>query len=256
MEKTITNYLRELIAGAPGPERNLFSGNLPSIIGEAIANSEKDAGLRRNAGQRRGIEMALHHPLSVLTGRAGAGKTTVLQVIHRIAEQVTVPVLQLALSGRVAQRLREATERPASTIAAFLLVADQEGANPESEPVVGLYEADADRGTGEGRQRWHNPVPDVARDLRDAGRLRLPVDLHQFDPRDIGAGGGDRKDETEADQLVGIANTGAVCHEGPATGPTTRDALPAVPGSVTRRGRMGVGSALDGQDLEKVYKTF
>ena len=141
MEKTITNYLRELIAGAPGPERNLFSGNLPSIIGEAIANFEKDAGLRRNAGQRRGIEMALHHPLSVLTGGAGAGKTTVLQVIHRIAEQVTVPVLQLALSGRAAQRLREATERPASTIAAFLLVADQEGANPESEPLVIIDES-------------------------------------------------------------------------------------------------------------------
>ena len=94
MEKTITNYFHELLAGTPGPERNLFSSNLSSIIIEAIASFEESAGLRLNAGQRRGVEMALHHPLSVLTGGAGTGKTTVLQVIHRIAEQVAVPVLQ------------------------------------------------------------------------------------------------------------------------------------------------------------------
>ena len=33
MERTIANYLRELLAGPPGPERNLFSVNLSSTIG-------------------------------------------------------------------------------------------------------------------------------------------------------------------------------------------------------------------------------
>jgi len=141
MEKTITDYLQDLLAGAPGPERNLFSRNLPSVIGEAIASFEKEVGLRLNIGQRRGVEMALHHPLSVLTGGAGTGKTTVLQVIHRAAELVAVPVLQMALSGRAAQRLREATGRPASTIAAFLLAADRGSVNPESEPLVIIDEA-------------------------------------------------------------------------------------------------------------------
>jgi exodeoxyribonuclease V alpha subunit len=141
MEKTITNYLHELLAGSPGPERNLFSRNLSSIIVEAIASFEKGAGLRLNAGQRRGVRMALHHPISVLAGRAGTGKTTVLRVIHRVAEQVTVPVLQMALSGRAAQHLREATGRPASTIAAFLLAVDQGSVNPESEPLVIIDES-------------------------------------------------------------------------------------------------------------------
>ncbi len=141
MEKTITSYLHELLAGAPGPERNLFSRKLSEIVVEAIASFEKDAGLRLNIEQRRGVEMALHHPLSVLTGGAGTGKTTVLQVIHRVAEQVTVPVLQMALSGRAAQRLREATGRPASTIAAFLLAAEQGSVNPESEPLVIIDES-------------------------------------------------------------------------------------------------------------------
>jgi len=141
MERTITNYLHKLLASASGPERNLFSSNLTSIIIEAIASFGKDAGLRLNAEQRRGVEMALHHPLSVLTGGAGTGKTTVLQVIHQVAEQVAVPVLQMALSGRAAQHLREATGRPASTIAAFLLAAEQGSINPESEPLVIIDES-------------------------------------------------------------------------------------------------------------------
>ena len=136
MEKTITNYLHQLLASTPGPQRNLFSSNLASIMVEAIASFEKSTGLRLNAEQRRGVTMALYRPLSVLTGGAGTGKTTVLQVIHRIAEQVTVPVLQMALSGRAAQHLREATGRPASTIAAFLRAAEQGAFNPESEPLA------------------------------------------------------------------------------------------------------------------------
>jgi exodeoxyribonuclease V alpha subunit len=141
MEKGVTNYLDELLRGTPGPERNLFSINLSSIIVETMASFEKDRGLRLNAGQRQGVEMALHHPLGVLTGGAGTGKTTVLQVIHRIAEQVTVPVLQMALSGRAAQHLREATGRPASTIAAFLLAAEQGSVNPESGPLAIIDES-------------------------------------------------------------------------------------------------------------------
>jgi len=56
MEKAITNYLHELQAGPPGPERNLFSRNLSSIIVEAIASFEKGAGLRpeRRAATGRG----------------------------------------------------------------------------------------------------------------------------------------------------------------------------------------------------------
>jgi exodeoxyribonuclease V alpha subunit len=141
MERTIANRLRELLAGVPGPERNLFSINLSSIAAEAMASFEESSGLQLNAGQRKAVEIALCHPLSVLTGGAGTGKTTVLQVIHRIAEQVAVPVLQMALSGRAAQRMREATERPASTIAAFLRAAEQGSVDPESEPLVIIDES-------------------------------------------------------------------------------------------------------------------
>jgi exodeoxyribonuclease V alpha subunit len=98
------------------------------------------ARLNLNAAQREAVTVALHQPLSIVTG-AGTGKTTVLQVIHNAAERVGVPVLQMALSGRAAQRIREVTARPASTIAAFLRMAGRRAFDAESEPLVIIDEA-------------------------------------------------------------------------------------------------------------------
>ena len=177
MEKTTAHYLRELLAGIPGPERNLFSRDLASIIAEAIANFEESSGLHLNARQRRGVEMALYQPLSVLTGGAGTGKTTVLQVIHRIAEQVGVPVLQMALSGRAAQRMREATGRPASTIAAFLREAEQGNIDPEGEPLVMIDES----------SMLDLPLMySIARALPVRARLLLVGDPYQLPPIGFG----------------------------------------------------------------------
>jgi exodeoxyribonuclease V alpha subunit len=177
MEKAIVNYLRGLLAGVRGPERNLFSINLSSIMIESIASFEKSAGLQLNAGQRRAVEMALHQPLSLLTGGAGTGKTTVLQVIHCVAEQVGVPILQMALSGRAAQRIREATGRRASTIAAFLHSAAQGGVDPESEPLVIIDES----------SMLDLPLMyGIVRVLPDRARLMLVGDPYQLPPIGFG----------------------------------------------------------------------
>ncbi len=141
MEKIVADRLREIAGGAPGSARNLFSRNLASIVSETIAAYESATRLKLNAGQRDAVRIAVHQPLSILTGGAGTGKTTVLQVIHRVAEQVAVPVLQMALSGRAAQRMREATSRSASTIAAFLRMTERRAVNAESEPLVIIDEA-------------------------------------------------------------------------------------------------------------------
>jgi len=141
MESVVAGYLRELLAGVPGPERNLFSGNLASIIAESIERCQCNAGMQLNAEQRRAVEMAVHHPLSVVTGGAGTGKTTVLRMVHDIAERIGVNVLQMALSGRAAQQLRGATGREASTIAAFLHAAARGLVDPASEPLVIIDES-------------------------------------------------------------------------------------------------------------------
>ena len=76
MEKVVAGYLRQLLAGELGPERNLFSGNLAAIVRESIARHRSDTGLELNPAQHRAVEMAVHYPLSVLTGGAGTGKTS------------------------------------------------------------------------------------------------------------------------------------------------------------------------------------
>ena len=141
MENAVAGYLRGLLAGSPGPERNLFSGDLASIVAESIERYRSNTGLQLNAAQYRAVEMAVHHPLSVLTGGAGTGKTTVLRLVHDVAERAGVPVLQMALSGRAAQRLRTATGREASTIAAFLRAAALRLVDPASEPLIIIDES-------------------------------------------------------------------------------------------------------------------
>ena len=141
MENVVASYLRELLAGVPGPERNLFSGDLAATAAGAIETYQSSTGLHLNAAQRRAVEMAIHHPLSVLTGGAGTGKTTVLRVIHDVAERTGVSILQMALSGRAAHRLREATGREASTIAAFLRAAARGLVDPDSEPLIIIDES-------------------------------------------------------------------------------------------------------------------
>ena len=141
MENVVAGYLRGLLAGSPGPERNLFSGDLAAIVAESIERYRSNTGLQLNAAQCRAVEMAVHHPLSVLTGGAGTGKTTVLRLVHDVAERAGVPVLQMALSGRAAQRLRTATGREASTIAAFLRAAALRLVDPASEPLIIIDES-------------------------------------------------------------------------------------------------------------------
>jgi exodeoxyribonuclease V alpha subunit len=60
-----------------------------------------------------------------VTGGAGVGKTTVLKAIYEVFGRAGLNVFQIALAGRAAQRMQEATGRPASTIASFLKRRDE-----------------------------------------------------------------------------------------------------------------------------------
>ncbi len=118
MERVVTESLRALMLGARQP--NLYSTCLDTVIAETVRGFEKERTVVLNAEQRAAIEMAVKQPLSVITGGAGVGKTTVLSVIHEVCEKTGTTVIQVALSGRAAQRLRDATGREASTIAKLL----------------------------------------------------------------------------------------------------------------------------------------
>lgn len=118
MEKVVATRLRSMLTLAQQP--TLFSACLKPIIEETVERFEVKQGIHLNTEQKAAVEMAVSRPLSVLTGGAGVGKTTVLRVVHEVCERVGVAITQMALSGRAAQRMREASGRDASTIAKFL----------------------------------------------------------------------------------------------------------------------------------------
>ncbi len=77
--------------------------------------------------QQAAVNMALTHPLSILTGGPGTGKTTCLKaLITTIADQHKRFALA-SPTGRAAKRLSEATGHPASTIHRLLEYSPVEG---------------------------------------------------------------------------------------------------------------------------------
>ena len=66
--------------------------------------------------QQAAIRAALSHPLSVLTGGPGTGKTTALKALIAALEGAHKRYALASPTGRAAKRLAEATGRPASTV--------------------------------------------------------------------------------------------------------------------------------------------
>jgi exodeoxyribonuclease V alpha subunit len=73
-----------------------------------------------NVEQRQAVQLAADKTFVLITGGAGVGKTTVLKALYEVYDRAEVKITQLALAGRAAKRMQEATSRPASTIANFL----------------------------------------------------------------------------------------------------------------------------------------
>lgn len=121
MERHLAERFSSIVTVFAPPQHSLFPNpNERSPIDESIDAIERKEGILLNAEQRRAVHMAMKCELSVLKGGAGVGKTTVLKAIHQAATQTDGAVFQMALAGRAAQRMREATGRDAYTIIGFL----------------------------------------------------------------------------------------------------------------------------------------
>ena len=89
-------------------------------IDALLANHEDREGIVLNKEQRKGVQIASLHAFVLITGGAGVGKTTLLKALYPVFDLAGVKIFQMALAGRAAKRMVEATGRPASTIAGFL----------------------------------------------------------------------------------------------------------------------------------------
>jgi exodeoxyribonuclease V alpha subunit len=115
------NYLLdrfEAMSGRRNHQQSLFTSE--DRIAYCVREFERESGIRLNAEQKAAVVMAVREPVSVITGGAGVGKTTVLKAVHHAVEASGGSVIQMALAGRAAHRMREATGREAYTIIGFL----------------------------------------------------------------------------------------------------------------------------------------
>lgn len=93
-----------------------------SDVDREIAAIEAEQNITYETLQRKAIVGAWEHPLFILTGGPGTGKTTTLNGIISVFERNELRVLLAAPTGRAAKRLTEITGREATTIHRLLEV--------------------------------------------------------------------------------------------------------------------------------------
>lgn len=100
-----------------------------------LSEYQAESGITLETSQLDALAVANANPIAVITGGAGTGKTTVLRAFFGLCGAAGWPVYAMALSGRAARRIGEATSHPATTIAGFLTRFDAAEA-PERAVIV------------------------------------------------------------------------------------------------------------------------
>lgn len=149
----------------------------PSLVRNKISMFEASYGIQLNEAQKEAVVMATSKPLSILTGGAGVGKTTVLKIVIDIVEEAGGTVYQMALAGRAAQRMREATDHDAMTIAGFISNVQKGHLHVNSDALVIVDEA----------SMLDLPIMHrLVRNLPDGVRLLMVGDPYQLPPIGFG----------------------------------------------------------------------
>ena len=82
----------------------------------AIHHAEEEQGFNYVVEQLNTIKKSLHRTISLITGKAGTGKTSIMRAIVKAYTENNFTLTASALSAMAAQRITEATEFPAMTI--------------------------------------------------------------------------------------------------------------------------------------------
>jgi len=129
-ERTVGRFLNKC-SERPQGSGSLLAGWEKDLtderIGSVLESFEGTLPFNMTAEQREAAIGAVKSPISIISGGAGTGKTTILLAILAIYDQLSpgLAKYQVALSGRAAQRMAESTGRNAQTIAKF--ISDQIG---------------------------------------------------------------------------------------------------------------------------------
>lgn len=137
MEAYVAGAIARMIEGQASEDliaREVPAPELDVWLDEAAGTIGVDLG----GEQRNAVHLALRSRFGLVVGGAGVGKTTVLKAIVAASERFGRAIHMMALAGRAAVRMTEATGRKASTIAAFLkaVEAKQIAVGPEALVVI------------------------------------------------------------------------------------------------------------------------
>lgn len=129
IESYVARGLHWLISGIEdGGQTRLFSqvGSDQAAVHGIIEAYEASQGIKLSQEQRDAVLTCVVSHLSLILGGAGTGKTTVLKALYLALKQLRpgVTIYQMALAGRAAQRMTEATGEKSMTIAGFLMKVD------------------------------------------------------------------------------------------------------------------------------------
>ena len=108
----------------------------PEVVRARLEELQHVMDVTLTDAQRAAVEAALQACFLVITGGAGVGKTTVLRAVNKLLRDFGVTVYLMALSGRAARRMHEATQVETMTIAGFLRNVAPKGIPSESAIVV------------------------------------------------------------------------------------------------------------------------
>lgn len=130
MERSIAAFVTERLSdytgtasGSSDAQDDLFTIDLEARLGAFEKQEGQRSGIRDfalNEAQKQAVITSFSAPVSLITGGAGVGKTTVLKALYYLLDTTNLPRFQMALSGRAAKRMAEATNEKAITIASFL----------------------------------------------------------------------------------------------------------------------------------------
>ncbi|NWO04029.1 MAG: AAA family ATPase [Idiomarinaceae bacterium] len=131
----IESGVAEIIANLA--QANLNKGQEKQISAK-IDTFEIGAGFNLTQEQREAVTQCCTNRLAVLTGGAGCGKTTVIEAICFVLGSLhqTKQIFLMALAGKAAQRITEATGREAITVASFMYNVDAEDIDDDAVFIV------------------------------------------------------------------------------------------------------------------------
>lgn len=132
--------IRQALCGG-SDQKDMFSNRVWSWseFKLQLREIEAEQGFSFTEMQLRAIRSALEGRFNVFAGYAGSGKTSVLRAICALAETRGLKVHLMALSGRAAKRMTEATGYSSCTIARF--IRDHRGSELEPANLVLVDEA-------------------------------------------------------------------------------------------------------------------